>query len=102
MAVGNQVTPRQAGLALAKLVRAEPTARRLWVRAVRDYVELWLLTTPMVSDEAPGLYEAGLALGDKFPAADLRIHIINPNNYPATDPATLIPPGAEEIPLRPE
>lgn len=102
MAVRHSVTPRQAGRVFADLVRSEPEACRLWVRAVRDYVELWLVTTPMESDEAPSLYEAGLVLSDQFPAADLRLHVINPRNYPASDPAAIIPPGAEEIPLRPE
>jgi hypothetical protein len=101
MAVGNSVTPAQAGRAFAHLVRSEPEARRLWVRAARDYIELWLVTTPMRSDEAPALYEAGLALSDQFADADLRLHVINPSNYPNRDPATIIPPDAEEVPLRP-
>jgi hypothetical protein len=102
MAVGNQVTPRQAGQALAKLVRAEPTARGLWVRAVRDYIELWLVTAPIDPDTVGRLHQAGLTVEDRFPGADLRLHVLNAANYPGIDAATIIPPGAEEIPLRSE
>jgi len=101
MAVGHPVTPRQAGSAFAALVRGEPDARRLWVRAVRDYVQLWLMTAPLEADEAPHLYAAGLALEQQFPDADLRLHVLNPRNYPGIDPANIISPDAEEIPLRP-
>jgi len=102
MAVDHQVTPRQAGQALAKLVCAEPAARGLWVRATRDYIELWLVTAPTGPDTVGRLHQAGLAVEDRFPGADLRLHVLNAANYPGADPATNIPPGAEEISLRSE
>ncbi len=102
MAVGNPITAQAAGSALARAVRAEPTVLGLWVRAYRDYVELWLVTAPIEPDAVRRLQEAGLTVEDRFPEADLRLHILNARNYADLDPATLIPPGAEAISLRPD
>jgi hypothetical protein len=101
MAVTDRATLAEIGKTYAEAVRAEPAARQLWVDSHRDYFELWLVTEPIDTDVEDRLYEAELVLHDRFPEAYIRFHILNPRHFDPFEPADLIPPGAEEIPLRP-
>jgi hypothetical protein len=102
MAVSRRPSTGEIGQHFAKRVRSEAVARRLWVRPQRGTVELWLVTAPADPETVHRLHKAGTALEEQYPEAALRLHVLNARNYPHVDPATLIPEGAEEVPLRPE
>jgi hypothetical protein len=102
MAIGHPPTAREVGRQFAERICGEAVAQALWVRSHRGYVELWLVTAPTDLDAVRGFHETGVALEEQFPELDLRLHVLNRGYYPHTDVAELIPPGAEEIPLRPE
>ena len=102
MAVAPRAITGEIGRSFAERIRAEPTARALRVRAARGGVELWLVTAPADPDTAYRFYEAGAAVEAQFPDVELYLHVLNARNYPHVDPLTLIPAGAEEVPLRPE
>ncbi len=91
---------REIGRYWARLVQAQPAAQRMWVRAVRDYVELWLLTAPIdPASEAP-FDEAAVAVHDRFPAAHVRFYVLNPCSFQDGDALSALPADAIEIPLR--
>jgi hypothetical protein len=102
VAIGHTPTISEIGRSFAERIRAESSPRALRVRAHRETVELWLVTAPVDYDTVHRIHEAGIALEEQFPDVELRLHVLNARNYPGTDPATLIPAGAEEIPLRQE
>ncbi len=84
----------------AELVQAQPAAQRLWVRAARDYVELWLLTAPVEPDAETPFDQAAVAVHDRFPGAHLRFYILNPCSFQNGDALSALPADAIEIPLR--
>lgn len=91
---------QRLGRELARLVRREHDAKRLWVRPERDYVEFWILTAETDADTERRLYEACMALQRDHPDANLRFYVLNPALYARLDePGTIIPPDAEAIPL---
>jgi hypothetical protein len=91
---------REIGRYWARLVQAQPAAQRMWVRAVRDYVELWLLTAPIEHDAELGLYEAADLVQDCFPEAPIRFGVLNPCHYDEGDALSALPMDAIEIPMR--
>ena len=99
MAVGDAVSLRKLGRALATLIRAEPVARRLWVSNHGDRVEFWLLTDPTDAATERHLYDLGAALYERFPDARTELHVLNPNLFAAGNALGLLPPNAEEIAL---
>jgi hypothetical protein len=102
VAIGQTPPLGEIERSFAERIRAEPAAQALHVRAHRETVELWLMTTPADYDTVRRLHEAGVAVEEQFPDVELRLHVLNARNYPGTDFTTLIPTGAEEIPLRQE
>ena len=93
---------QEIGRYWAELIQAEPAAERLWVRAARDYVELWLLAAPTVDDEIEmRLYEAANRVHDRFPHAYVRFHVLNPRHYRDGAVHSTVPADATEIALRP-
>ncbi len=99
MAVGEKVTPREIGLALAKAIRAEPAVRGLWAVTKRDHVELWLVTEPTDMETTGRLLDASLPLHEQLPNARFLVHVLNARDYPDVDPSTLVPHDAQPIPL---
>lgn len=100
MAVKHSTSAQAIGRAFAKLLRGEASARRLAVRAVRDYVEVWLLTEPIDGETERRLYNAGGAIHDHFPEARIRFHVVNPRHYEDSGTLPPVPDEAEDIPLR--
>src|SRR5690348_13993683 len=103
MAVDDAVSLDQIGHTLADVLAADQTARHLWVSYRGGIFELWLVTEPFEGlDPMRRLHGVTAALYEQFPSTPLRLHVLNPRNYPDADPSSLIPRGAQEIPLRPE
>jgi hypothetical protein len=100
MAVLSQVDAREVARSFAGLARAEPAALRLWFSIHRGVVKLWLLTEPIEAETERGLYALMQAIYERFPDADIRLHLVNPRLFDAPDPVRLIPSDAEEAPFR--
>ena len=62
MTVENLVTAQEIGRSFANAVRNDPVARRLWVLAGPDHVELWLLVEPNDMEIDRRLYGASRPL----------------------------------------
>ena len=100
MAVHNPATEDAVARTFAEAVRAESAARRLWVLVSGSTVELWLLTEPTHADTERRLYGASRLLYEAFPDTDIRVRVVNPRLFDTPEPEQLIPPGADEVPLR--
>jgi hypothetical protein len=100
MAIANAMTAHEMGRSFVQMVRTEPAVRRLWLRRHRDTVELWLATQPTDAETERRLYASVASLHDRFPGANIRLHVLNPRFFHQHDLTELIPDGAEEIPLR--
>lgn len=82
MAVTRQVDAQTIGRLYAESVRDLETVRSVHVRETRDWLEVWVVTEPIdILDEEP-LFEAGVALEDRFPDSGILIHVVNPRDYP--------------------
>ncbi len=101
MAVKDEVTAREVGHRYAELVCDEPIAQRLWVSTRRDRTELWLVIEPSGIEPHLRFHEATASLLDSFPGAYIELHVLNPRHYTRFDVVEELPPGAQEIPLRP-
>ena len=88
------------GRELARLLGDEPLARRLWVAFDGEEVGSWLLTEEADPETERRLYGAGIPLLERFPHAAIRLQVLNPCYYDKLDPAAVVPPDAEEVPLR--
>src|SRR3712207_2210424 len=100
MAVGDAVSPQSMARVLAALVSSEAVAQRLWVSTTGDRVELWLLTAPTDANTERHLYELGTILYERFPDARTELHVLNPNLFANGHALGMLPPNAEQIPLR--
>lgn len=101
MAVQNRVTAREIGRSYAVAVSGMPAARRLWISTHRDAVDLWLLTGPIDEETRRRLFDPVASMYDRFPGADMRFHVINPDEHHRFDLDLILPSDAKEIPLRP-
>ena len=90
---------RDIGQTFAEAVRGEPAVRQLCVRPYPGGVELWLVTAPIDPDKELALHAASRLLYERFPDAEIDVHIINERHYPHLDAARIIPTGAKPIPL---
>jgi hypothetical protein len=85
----------------AAAIRHEPAAKRLWVAPHRDYVELWLLTSPIALEMERPFFEVWRELTGEHAGANIRLHVLNPSLY--ADGVALeayVPPAAEPVSLR--
>lgn len=100
MAVAHYVpNAQEIGRTFAQAIQGEPI-RGLWVRTVRGYVELWLLTAPVDLATERRLHTATRSLIEKFPKANFRLRVVNPRHAePSEDPRTIIPTDAELVDL---
>jgi hypothetical protein len=101
MAVTDRTTLAEIAKTYAAAVQAEPAAKQLWARSHRDYIELWLVTELIEPEVERQLYGAESVIYDRFPDAYIRLHVLNPRYFEPFDLSNLLPPGVEEIPLRP-
>jgi hypothetical protein len=87
-------------MALADMVKSEPSVLRMWVSRRRGAVSFWLLTPEIESDVERHLYRFSGDLQVRFPDALFHLHLINPRYYEWFDLDMLLPQGAQEIALR--
>ncbi len=100
MAITPSVSAREMAESLAAVVRDEPALQHLLVSTERDRIELWLLTAETDAETELRVYGHSLMLYDRFPDADFRVHVLNPADFEDGDVRSIVPAGAEEIPLR--
>ncbi len=95
---GRQVDAKEVGSRLAELVAGDPGARWVFADDVAGVVELWLVTEPVTLPVAARFHSYLSALFSAFPATDIRLHVINPAQYPDGADVTrgVIPPGAHQ------
>lgn len=79
------------GQALTELVRAESVVREVYVRQCPDAVELWLVTTPIDTEQELQLYELGTLLDQDFAGIPIDFSVINPALYDPFELEDLIP-----------
>lgn len=108
MIVGRSGVAQEMACRFAEMVRDEPTVQRLWVWSEpgyidpdRDYVELWLLASPLDEAVQQRLSAAGVRLHHRFPDVEARLHLLDRSDVDAPDPASGLRVGAEEVALRP-
>jgi hypothetical protein len=100
VAIVDEVSATEVGRAFAALLGEDPVARRLWVRPHHGFVELWLLIAPSDVDTARRLHGTIFHLFDRYLDRVPRLFVLDPIEYPGSDPAENVPPDATEIPLR--
>jgi hypothetical protein len=81
MAISQQVTAQDVGLRLADEARQDPVAQGVWARAVRDYIELWLLTEPIDAETERHFYGLSASLDRWFPETYIQFYLVNPRLF---------------------
>ncbi len=100
MTIAHGLTLFEVGRTFAQAVRDEPAVKSLWASAHRDYFELWLVTAPVDADTERRLYGLIELLFEAFPDARIRLHVINREAFEDFELTSIVPRGAENIPLR--
>lgn len=102
MAISQHVTAQDVGRRFADEVRQDSVAQGVWTRAVRDYIEVWLLTEPIDAETERYFYAAGALLHHWFPGAYIRFRLVNPRPFDEDTELVgdVIPSQAESIWLR--
>lgn len=106
MVVGKPGLALELARCLARLLRDEPTVRRLWVcsewgtvEPSRESAELYLLVTSL-DEGARGRIDTVIdAVNARFPSVDLLVHLIHAEDGSQDEPPLLLPQDAQEIPL---
>lgn len=81
MAISQQVTAHDVGSRFAEEVRHVPVVQGVWTRAVRDYIELWLLTEPIDAETERRLYALDGPLQRWFPDTYINFYLVNPRLF---------------------
>lgn len=81
MAISQEITAHDVGRRLADEVRQDPAAQGVWTRAVRDYIELWLLTDPIDAETERRFYALDAPLQRFFPNTYINFHLVNPRLF---------------------
>ena len=84
---------------IAARARNEPAVERLWVFSYRNAVQLWLLTKAIEAPEERRLYGLIDGMYERFPEADLSLHLISPSYFDPLELDVILPPGSAEIAL---
>ena len=102
MAISQQVNAHNVGRRFADEVRQDPAAQGVWTRAVRDYIELWLLTEPIDAETERRFYAVGASIHHWFPGAYVHFHLVNHRLFDEDTELVgdVIPSQAESIWLR--
>lgn len=99
MAISHPVNAHDVGRRFADEVRQDPVAQGVWTRAVRDYIEVWLLTDPIDADTERRLYALDGPLQRWFPNTFINFHLVNPRLFDENTEilGDVIPSTAEPI-----
>lgn len=81
MAISQQATAQDVGRRFADAVRQDPVAQGVWTRAVRDYIEVWLLTEPIDAETERRLYGLSASLDRWFPETYIQFYLVNPRLF---------------------
>jgi len=98
MTAETNVTAQQMGRVLAEAAKDEPRVEEVWVTTWPDGVHLWLITTPITTEEHRRLYLLNDVLYGRFPDAAFQLHVRNPRNYRGDVHAGL-PRDVEQVPF---
>lgn len=99
MAISQQATAQDVGRRFAEEVRQDPAVQGVWARAVRDYIELWVLTDPIDAETERRLYALDAPLQRWFPTTYIYFYLVNPRLFDENTKliGDVIPSQAEPI-----
>jgi hypothetical protein len=81
MTISPHVTAQDVGRRFVEEVRQDPVAQGVWVRAVRDYIEVWLLTDPIDAETERHFYGLSALLDRWFPETYIQFYHVNPRLF---------------------
>lgn len=81
MTISQQVNAHDVGSRFAEEVRQDPRAQGVWTRAVRDYIEVWLLTEPIDAETERHFYALGASLDRWFMETYIQFYLVNPRLF---------------------
>lgn len=76
---------QRVGQQFAATLGEQPVVQSLWVSTNDDGVELWVVTAPTDPAGTRCLWVGSASFQDRFPEAEIRLHVLNRRNYPTVD-----------------
>jgi hypothetical protein len=99
VAIGTTADAGKLGRVFAQAAQDEPLVKELWTTTRRDGVHLWLLIDQVGDEEERRLFGLLDVLDERFPDADVQLHILNPASY-TIDLHDVLPRDATKIFVR--
>jgi hypothetical protein len=98
MATTQTTQARELGLCLAEALRDDPVVKSIWVRPVRDVVQLWIETECIDPPTERRLFSVARIIDERFPRTYFEYFLANPRFYePGTQMVGQVIPRAAEL-----